>query len=158
DALFTPNESGFAPIETPQNWRNPETMFSLMEQETPLEMPALQQTTQAGHSVLEIALRCAPVGLLIPALNKRGIYLGKAALLDENGQANDCLNAIAKRGGVGTLFLPENWKTCRNTGDVTAVHLALDKTYRMQAPNLHSLKLEISRTIRRENKQPGLGA
>lgn len=111
DGLFTPDANGFAPLDNPAIWRNPDKVLEAVERSgQELTPDFLDRPTPHGVTFLESALGAARISALLPALNAKGVQLRHTELLQEDGTPTPLFQRIIDRGDGGRLFTLDNWK------------------------------------------------
>jgi hypothetical protein len=111
DALFTADENGFAPLDNPRLWQNPQGVFAWLEQQgQALDADFLARTTPRGVNFVESALGIAPLKTVLPLLNQQGIRVQDSNLLDAQKQPTPLYSHLLAMGNPAPLFSSENWK------------------------------------------------
>lgn len=107
DGLFQPNAEGFAPLDNPAIWRNPQQVLEAVES---LTRELLERTTPKGVSLLASATAAARISTLLPALNAKGVQLKGEALLEADNTPTPLFQTIIDRGDGSKLFTRDNWR------------------------------------------------
>ena len=137
--LFKANETGFAPIDNPATWQNPDKIFSALAKADPaIDNGFLNVRSPRGMSFLDCAISALPTEIAVNKLNGLGFHLRSKELLNEAGEPSDMLNLIIERGEVRTLFTSDNWDAA-HPGELKMVLNALPPEAQEQVPNRHSL-------------------
>lgn len=107
ETLFTPDESGFAPLDNPLLWsdRTMEDFTSL-----PLTKELLERRTPKGSSLLDSAFAAFPAEALLEHLHAVGVKVQMKALLAEDGKPSELLARLVDEGLAQRLFTPHNWQ------------------------------------------------
>lgn len=135
EALFTAGESGYAPLDNPRNWQEPDVCRKLLQQMK--DVPSLmQRRTDRGSTVFDVAMHRLPAKEIVQDLNRRGKLLRADVLLDEQGKPSRLLQRfMAKEDGIAGLFIESNWLGDPN--GLRQVYHALPEDKRPQ--NYHQL-------------------
>lgn len=147
DALFSEDAHGVAPIENPHMWRDHPDMMNQLAEQKLLKSETLAKRTSRGVSLLDSALSYLPAKHVIAALNRQGQRLGKASLLQENGEASPLLHILHQKGEIKDLFTLDNWIGARH-GELNALVNALPDTMKVTIPSLHRLKAALDSTAK----------
>lgn len=143
ESLFQANANGYAVIENPKNWENPETLFATLDDAAiPITKELLEKQTPRGNSFAAVAFAFAPLDEVMTQLNRRGIQLHCTELLEEDGTPNALLAQAVERGQAKALFQTENWLGA-SRGELLGVLHALPEETQAQITNRHSLLASI---------------
>lgn len=152
EALTTPNQQGFAPLDNPLAWRQIGRLCTQMEQNgTPLSLETLLKPNRHGKPFLEDALSLDDPDIL-RRLNENGIHLQKDRLLDGDGNPAPLLTAAIDHGNAHLLFTQSNWQGASVREMKEAFH-ALPEQHQAQVPNWHAL----CATIGKQHKSTARG-
>lgn len=109
EALFRPNKAGFAPLDNPHIWQQPEEVFARLEaSEAKLTTEFRERKTAKGINFVESAAAAMPLEKLLKPLNQKAIQLGQETFLHE-GKPSALLQALIEREDVQPLFNKHNW-------------------------------------------------
>lgn len=107
DALFTPDERGFAALDNPRAWQGKDALAVLSI--LPLTHEILHQKTLKGTSLLNSLSHAVDADALIPHLNARGIKLGVKDLREgDTTRPSWLMETLIERGSTSALFGADN--------------------------------------------------
>lgn len=151
EALFAPNEQGYAPLDNPETWKNPQKVIDMVTAKgQALTAEFMQRSTPRGVTFEGSAIKAAPLSKLIPALNKAGIQLREDKLLQANGEPTALYAGIIERGDGAQLFTRANMRGC-DSQTMRRMASALPEAQRNRAP-LHQLAAALDMETRNTAK------
>lgn len=115
DALFTPNNKGYAPLDNPALWDDPQAVLDFLQQAgQPLDDAFLARRTPRGVSLLESAAASTVFDTMLNALNQQNVHLQDSELMAENGKPNPLFSQLIERGIAHRLFTYSNWNDSKS--------------------------------------------
>ncbi|MBM3617744.1 MAG: hypothetical protein FJX23_04285 [Alphaproteobacteria bacterium] len=145
--FFTPNDSGFAPLDNPALWAG-KTIKDLST--IPLTRALLEAKTAKDTTLLDSAFHGLPAGDVMDYLNSQGVHLRSDKLLDEEGKAAPLLEQLIDDGKAPALFTPDNWRGA-SRGEILKVYQALPETQQQNA-GIHTLLQQMSTGQHRQGR------
>lgn len=143
DALFAANAEGFAPLDNPRIWQNPQAVMDYVDAcGQKLDAAFLERKTERNVSFVESAMGIAPAPMMLRLLNEAGIQLQGDALLTTDKKPTPLFDSLIDRGRAASLFTDKNWKG----GHPAALHACaaqLPERTRDQIP-LHGLAARLN--------------
>lgn len=130
EALFTPDNHGYAPLDNPRLWPNAQQALQALER-IPLEGAFLSRLTERRSTIIDAMLDTVPASLLMDALQEKGVRLTRNDLLDGQGKPTPLYEAFIRRREGGSVFNAANWLG-QPTQDLRAVHAALPAVQQSQ--------------------------
>lgn len=140
--LFAADDTGFAPIENPQTWKQHPDLLDKLQGEGALDNAALTLRTDKGSGLMDMAILHRPAGEVLPLFNQHGLKLQQDALLTEDGTPTKLLERLHSRGDIPALFTEENWAGASPHALRSTVE-ALPEAMRVQVPPLNTLNLSL---------------
>lgn len=142
EALFTPDENGFAPLDNPRLYRAGGIFLDRWQQSGLLLTEAfLSRRTTRGSNLLEVAAKTVPGERLVPFLNKHGVQLGAKELLNGQNEPTPLLRSFIEFGYAPALFCKDNWAG-KEVAELRRVYQALPPA-QQQIIGIHSLQLQL---------------
>ena len=154
DALFTPDEKGFTPIDNPSTWDAHPNLIEELGARGELTEETLKRETPQGHTLLQHIMGFTPlVRNAVAVLNEYGIQIQQDRLLDDEGTPSPLLEQLKGRRQVSGLFGVDNWEGKPAQHARAAMEVLPPQSPKEHYPNRHTFFAELSRT----NRIGGLG-
>lgn len=143
EGLYTRDAEGFTPLENPLTWREHPELLETIAQAGNLDKS--DRRTAKGTSLLQAAFEYLPAQDVLTTLNRHGMRIDKAMLLDSDDAPKPLLETLIRKGEVGACFTPENWRG-GSMDELKALVRALPEETRQYLPSLHGVlyQLQIS--------------
>lgn len=114
----------------------------VVDLEQPLTLEILT-TKQGNWAPIDNPRTWQQWDIVVAALNKSGVYLRSAELLEEDGSPNSLLQCVIARDGVNAIFSKANWQGAPRH-EINSVLRALPPEIRKTIPNIHTISAKAS--------------
>lgn len=149
-ALFTPDATGFAPLDNPRTWRNEQTVWNaLAAADVALTPELMQRQTEKGTSFLESALLGGRTSRVLPALHAAGLQVQNRELISAEGGPTPLYEGLIRRGEGHKLFTATNWRGATVDSMMEAMkHLPDEQRAKIENPHQlrHAVQLASAST------------
>ena len=134
-ALTTPQENGFSPLDNPKVWEEfPSIVTALEEAGQGLTKQSLQGGNGCTH--LKMGVLCGQTQQLLSHLAKQGEQLAPADLI-EDAKPTELLETLMDMREVSTLFSRDIWKG-KPPAAASTLYQCLPEEAKAQVPDIHS--------------------